>query len=79
MIKCKIFHKNEDLTEAEKMRENQANIMASAILMPEETFKQVVKEKNGLITEIAKAFNVSPLAVRFRAKTLGIKGHGLDD
>ena len=45
--------------------------------MPELTFKQIARAKNGDISEIAKEFNVSDLAVRFRAKTLKVAGHGL--
>lgn len=56
--------------------EYQANQYAAEILMPELAFKQVARATNGDISEIAKEFQVSPLAVRFRAKTLRIPGHG---
>ena len=69
----RILHRNEDRDSIEY----QANQYAGEILMPETTFTQIAHEKNGDIPEIAKEFHVSPLAVRFRAKILGISGHGL--
>lgn len=69
----RILHRSE-----EKNRiEYQANEYAAEILMPELSFKQVAHIKNGDIAEIAEEFNLSPLAVRYRAKNLGIAGHGL--
>jgi Zn-dependent peptidase ImmA (M78 family) len=68
-----ILHRNEEKNKIEY----QANQFAAEILMPESTFKIVVKAKNGDISEIAKEFLVSPLAVRYRAKSLGMGGHGL--
>lgn len=57
--------------------EYQTNQYAGEILMPELTFKQIARAKNGDISEIAKEFQLSPLAVRYRAKSLEISGHGL--
>lgn len=69
----KILHRSEERNTIEY----QASQYAGEILMPELPFKQIARVKNGDISEIAKEFQVSPLAVRFRAKTLGISGHGL--
>lgn len=69
----KIMHRNEKRNPIE----SEANRFAADILMPEEAFKQVVRARNGNIIQIATDFNVSPLAVQYRAKTLGIGGHGV--
>lgn len=54
-----------------------ANQYAAELLMPENSFKNAVRECKGDTTEIAKRFGVSSLAVRYRAKSLEIEGHGL--
>lgn len=63
-------------SEERDVREYQANQVAAEILMPESEFKQVARANNGEISVIGAEFHVSPLAVRFRAKTLEIAGHG---
>lgn len=55
----------------------QANEFASAILMPEDKFRKMVKEGVTDIEELARKFEVSTLALRIRAKNLGMTGHGL--
>ncbi len=57
--------------------EYEANDFASNILMPEAGFRALVRVKKGNISQIAEALSVSALAVRYRAKNLGISGHGL--
>ena len=69
----RILHRSEE----RNSREYQANQYAAEILMPKLAFTQIARAKNGDISEIAKEFHVSPLAVRYRAKILGIAGHGL--
>lgn len=58
--------------------EVEANRFASELLMPESIFKDKVRMFSGSIEEIARYFRVSTLAVRVRAKILGMKGHGLE-
>lgn len=58
--------------------EVEANRFASELLMPESAFRDKVKVLSGSIEEIAQYFKVSTLAVRVRAKNLGMKGHGLE-
>lgn len=62
--------------ESSKM-EWQANDFASAILMPEEEFRGEVRSGKRKVEELAKVFQVSTLALRIRAKNLGMSGHGL--
>ncbi|MNV69463.1 hypothetical protein D3C71_1623750 [compost metagenome] len=58
--------------------ESEANRFAGELLMPEEVFRKYVKLFDGSIEELGKHFKVSTLAVRVRAKMLGMKGHGLE-
>lgn len=69
----RILHRSEEKNKIEF----QANQYAAQILMPEDTFFQIARATNGDITRIAKEFEVSPLAVRYQAKSLGIPGHGV--
>ena len=55
----------------------QANDFASAILMPEDKFREMVRSGVSKVEVLAKEFKVSTLALRIRAKNLGISGHGL--
>lgn len=55
----------------------QANDFASAILMPEDKFREMVRSGVSKVELLAKEFKVSTLALRIRAKNLGISGHGL--
>ena len=58
--------------------EVEANRFASELLMPESIFRDKVKIFSGSIEAVAQYFKVSTLAVRVRAKILGMKGHGLE-
>ncbi len=55
----------------------QANEFASAILIPEQKFREKVRSGITKVDKLAREFQVSTLALRIRAKTLGISGHGL--
>jgi Zn-dependent peptidase ImmA (M78 family) len=55
----------------------QANDFASTILIPENKFRELVRSGNREIEELAEIFQVSTLALRIRAKNLGMSGHGL--
>lgn len=68
-----IMHRNDERNRIEY----QANRYAGFILMPEDTFRSVSSTENGKVEAIASRFGVSSLAVRFRARDLGIDGHGL--
>ncbi|WP_417480443.1 ImmA/IrrE family metallo-endopeptidase [Maricaulis maris] len=67
------FFRNGDLNPME----TEANRFASELLMPETEFRSAANRLGGKIESIAKHFHVSALAVRVRAKILGMKGHGL--
>lgn len=60
-----------------KKPEWQANDFASAILIPEDRFRDMVRSGESKVEVLAKEFKVSTLALRIRAKNLGISGHGL--
>jgi Zn-dependent peptidase ImmA (M78 family) len=55
----------------------QANEFAGAILMPEQIFREKVRSGTRNIEDLSKEFKVSSLALRIRAKSLGMSGHGL--
>ncbi len=55
----------------------QANDFASAILMPEDDFREKMSSGVKKIELLASLFKVSTLALRIRAKNLGMTGHGL--
>lgn len=57
--------------------EMQANSFASEVLMPESDFRKMVHDGKNKIDELAQEFGVSTLALRIRAKSLGMSGHGL--
>ena len=69
----RILHRSDE----RNIIERQANNFAANLLMPEELFREEVRRTRGDITLIAKRFNVSPLALRYRAKSLGMRGHGV--
>lgn len=50
--------------------ETQANVFASSLLMPEESFREAWRRTNGDIYSIARQFEVSPAAVTVRAEVL---------
>lgn len=53
--------------------ETQANIFASALLMPETKYRRVFNQYQGDLTKVADAFEVSYAAAEVRAKTLNLK------
>jgi Zn-dependent peptidase ImmA (M78 family) len=55
----------------------EANQFALDLLMPEDKFRAKVDGGMKNIGELAEYFGVSAMAVRHRARTLGMKGHGL--
>lgn len=69
-----IFFRGGESYDTEEM---EANDFASAILIPEEEFKTKVRSGIRKIEELAELFQVSTLALRIRAKNLGMSGHGL--
>ncbi len=72
-FKDKIFFRGGDTTR----QELQANSFASEVLMPEHEFRRLVREGTKSIEQLANIFKVSTLALRIRAKNLGMSGHGL--
>ncbi len=54
-----------------------ANEFAGKLLMPEDDFRNLVREGVTSVDELARNFAVSSLALRIRAKQLGFSGHGL--
>lgn len=58
--------------------EAEANRFAGELLMPEELFRKYVGVFDGDLEALAQHFKVSTLAIRVRAKNLGMKGHGLE-
>jgi Zn-dependent peptidase ImmA (M78 family) len=55
----------------------QANDFASSILMPEDEFREKVRSGVTNVEKLSEIFKVSTLALRIRAKSLGMSGHGL--
>jgi Zn-dependent peptidase ImmA (M78 family) len=53
------------------------NKFAGEILMPESIFREQIKNGMTKISNLADYFGVSALALRVRAKYLGLEGHGL--
>lgn len=58
-----------DIDETEK----EANSFAAAFLMPEDSVKKLYAEKDGNISALADAFNVSLSAMNWRCINLGLK------
>lgn len=69
----RILHRSDERNHLEY----QANSFAAAMLMPEDHFREELRRTQGDVSELAKRFGVSPLALRYRAKSLGMKGHGV--
>jgi Zn-dependent peptidase ImmA (M78 family) len=69
----RIFFRGADSSKEEL----QANSFASEVLIPESDFRQMVSEGKNKVDELAQKFGVSTLALRIRAKNLGMSGHGL--
>jgi Zn-dependent peptidase ImmA (M78 family) len=63
--------------ESGNIEEMDANNFASEILVPEEELRKQILRGNNKIEELAKTFGISTLALRIRAKNLGMSGHGL--
>lgn len=55
----------------------EANDFAGAVLIPGDAFKAKLRAGVNDVEELAKVFKVSTLALRMRAKKLGMSGHGL--
>lgn len=53
--------------------ETEANVFASALLMPAEQFSLAFKRASGDLWELATQFDVSPRAAEVRAEVLGLK------
>ncbi|WP_114011715.1 ImmA/IrrE family metallo-endopeptidase [Cohaesibacter intestini] len=69
----RILHRSDERNHLEY----QANSFAAAMLMPEDYFREEVRKTQGDVAELAARFGVSSLALRYRAKNLGLKGHGV--
>lgn len=52
--------------------ETQANLFASSLLMPAETFQAAWRRSGGDVYQLARQFEVSPAAVEVRAQVLGL-------
>ena len=75
------FDDNYVFTRAEELSnpmEWEANQFAAEFLMPTEDFRDAIQSGTTQVSELAKFFSVSTMAVRIRAKNLGIGGHGLE-
>ena len=62
-------NRSEDIDEAER----EANSFAAAFLMPEEKLRKIYEEKEGNISALADAFNVSLSAMNWRCINLKLK------
>lgn len=73
LFEDKVFFRNGDMN----TQETEANRFAAEILMPEQAFRDFIKNCSTQISDIADKFGVSSMAVRVRAKQLGYEGHNL--
>lgn len=69
-----IFYRERDDTNKE---ECQANDFAGKILIPEDDFLNRIRSGHDSIEELSEIYGVSSLAIRIRAKRVGVTGHGL--
>lgn len=69
----RILHRSDE----RNVVEQQANNFAAEILMPEEIFREEIRRTSGDVAVIARRFGVSTIALRYRAKNLGMRGHGV--
>ena len=76
-FRCRILYRPSLVNPEEWDMESAATRFALEMMMPKDAFLNAVREHNGSIRAIAESFGVPWLAVRARAFTLGIKGHGL--
>jgi|InofroStandDraft_1065614.scaffolds.fasta_scaffold00110_117 Zn-dependent peptidase ImmA (M78 family) len=73
LFEDKIFFRGVDINSLEY----QANEFAGELLMPEDVFYEQIRQGNKSIERLATHFGVSTLAIRVRARNLGLTGHGL--
>ncbi len=73
LFEDKIFFRGADINSLEY----QANEFAGELLMPEDVFYEQIRQGNKSIERLATHFGVSTLAIRVRARNLGLTGHGL--
>lgn len=71
---CGIFFCGEVITDKEQIL---AGKYTRELLMPEKAFRECLNSGNTSIHGLSKLFGVPTLAIRFRAKELGMYGHGL--
>ncbi len=57
----------------------EANLFALDLMMPPDDFRQTVEGGMDNLGDLAEHYQVSVLAVRHRARTLGFKGHGVGE
>lgn len=57
--------------------EREANRFAGELLMPEASIRKRLQSGENKVEDLARYFGVSSLAMRVRAKQIGLKGHGL--
>lgn len=71
----KVLYRNFDSSTGEIKKEREANAFAASLLMPRFILNQVItnipKDRSGIITYLAKEFNVSEQAMSFRLSNLG--------
>ena len=73
LFEDKIFFRGGESTKPEW----QANDFASEILIPERDFREKISSGITEVEKLARDFQVSTIALRIRAKKLGMRGHGL--
>jgi Zn-dependent peptidase ImmA (M78 family) len=59
------------------IQHREANDFALDLLVPAEDFKRKVSNGMTKVSDLADHYKVGALAIRHRARTLGMKGHGL--
>jgi Zn-dependent peptidase ImmA (M78 family) len=69
----KIFFRSNQLDR----EESDANAFAAELLMPVDSFRSFVSDTSSKVENIANHFQVSSLAVRYRARALGYSGHNV--
>lgn len=65
-----IMNRNEEVEEDSYQIERQANMIAAAILMPDEMVKKFIRERLSPY-DMAKEFGVSDIAMNFKLKSMG--------
>lgn len=69
----KILFRNEEANPMER----EANRLAGELLVPEDELRSLMESGVKTVDQLATRFEVSSLALRVRAKQLGMSGHGL--